>query len=293
MIRDQFEVANDEPVDEFHLRDAAREPPNHNIYRREIDMVQNEQRIEHLSPGQPSSPGIMFVKFLTRDLVYTWLDKHAQRSAYFDRRGPIMQDEDFEQIFGAIMIQNDERDPPEDYVLEQSARAIAPAQAPEQQPQGRGNQSDVVDDQGSLDFSISSTSQMPMTPHQGTSQSHTSGSFSYVPSPATAANAETLFYSMSETANAHDPGTNTVPDAALAFASAQQGRTTARSALAFASAPPELQQDNDALLKILAKFESSVHLTKPGPNQANIEKWCMRNELKLLENTACPDAVRV
>ena len=98
---------------------------------------------------------------------------------------------------------------------------------------------------------------------------------------------------MSETANAQVPGTNTVPDAALAFASAQQGRTTVRPALAFACAPPELQQDNDALLKILAKFESSVHLTKPGPNQANIEKWRMRNEMKLLENTSCPDAVRV
>ena len=69
-------------------------------------------------------------------------------------------------IFGAIMMQNDRKwqsDQPGDSVLEQSARAIAPAQTPEHQPQGRGNQSDVVDDQGSLDFSISSTSQMPMT----------------------------------------------------------------------------------------------------------------------------------
>ena len=51
--------------------------------------------------------GQVFVKLVTRDLIYSWLDKHAQRSAMIDRREPKMDLGTFERVYLEQMQKDD------------------------------------------------------------------------------------------------------------------------------------------------------------------------------------------
>ena len=86
---------------EYMLRKAALPADNPLIHRR------FPQPIERATPTTQSPVGQVFVKLVTRDLIYSWLDKHAQRSAMIDRREPKMDLGTFERVYLEQMQKDD------------------------------------------------------------------------------------------------------------------------------------------------------------------------------------------
>ena len=136
------------------------------------------------NPDMGNPQDTIFVKLVNRDLLYSWLDKHAQRSAYFDRRQPLMSLEAFEAKYHTKLRYQDELWDEARAEFPSTGRPSARTDVPAagQAPQGHLPQQEVVDDHGSLDLSFSSASQMPRHPAQ-TSATPTETSFSVITTP--------------------------------------------------------------------------------------------------------------
>ena len=151
-----------------------------------------------------------------------------------------------------------------------SRSAPASAAADGQHGNQRSSSSNNVEDDATLlDFSISSASQLPIV---GESPVQTK------PPQQTEHSPLTMYFNVYE------------QDAEAGYLIRALATATAvPTALANATAaPPE-----DVLAQPLAKYEPSVHLPKPTPDESNCEKWRLQSEIKLCANSNNPDAVRI
>ena len=233
-------------------------------------------------PDDEMPPDTTFTRFLDRDILYSWLDKHAERSVYLDQRQPkknLFRDAEVRNWPSIISMPNHQSDNDNDDNNQDprpprgNAKATADAGR-----DGRPQEHEEVDDARSLVFSVSNASQPP-APADATSPPATN-SFSVIRSPIRPA----MYYIGDADADSHAfaPASATSPDA-IAPASAQP----VLDAFATASAGPEAQ-----IASFLAKYESNVSLPSPGPDQATCERWRLKSELKLLKFTNNPDGVR-